>query len=40
MSQTLNTDILMNRRVLRQILMALGIFGGIVLLFILIAQFG
>jgi hypothetical protein len=30
----------MNRRVIRQILTALGIFAGIVLLFILIAQFG
>jgi hypothetical protein len=30
----------MNRRVLRQILMALGVFAGIILLFILIAQFG
>ena len=30
----------MNRRVIRQILIALGIFAGIILVFILIAQFG
>jgi len=30
----------MNRRVWRQIFIALGIFAGIVLAFILIAQFG
>ena len=29
----------MNRRVTRQILIALGVFAGIVLLFVLIAQF-
>lgn len=28
----------MNRRVIRQILIALGVFAGIVLLFVLIAQ--
>lgn len=30
----------MNRRVIRQILIALGIFAGIILVFILIAEFG
>jgi len=30
----------MNRRVIRQILIALGIFAGIILVFILLAQFG
>jgi hypothetical protein len=30
----------MNRRVIRQILIALGIFAGIILAFVLIAQFG
>lgn len=30
----------MNRRVKRQILIALGVFAGIILLFVLIAQFG
>jgi hypothetical protein len=30
----------MNRRVFRQILIALGIFAGIILVFILIAQLG
>lgn len=30
----------MNRRVLRQILIALGVFAGIVLMFVLIAHYG
>jgi hypothetical protein len=30
----------MNRRVMRQILIALGIFAGIILVFVLIAQIG
>lgn len=30
----------MNRRVIRQILIALAIFAGIILAFVLIAQFG
>jgi len=30
----------MNRRVIRQILIALGIFAGIILAFVLIARFG
>lgn len=33
------TPPIMNRRVTRQILIALGVFAGIVLLFVLIAQF-
>ena len=35
-----NVPLPMNRRVIRQILIALGIFAGIILVFILLAQFG